>query len=152
MRYFEELTVGEETSNEGEYLVTEEEIIELGLRFDPQPFHTDPVAAKESMFGGLVASSAHIFSIWSALGNATIDQDKLIGGAVSALGFNNLQWHNPVRPNDVLRRNQVVLAVRESSSKPGLGIITIAETVVNQNDETVFTLESSSLHKQRGAS
>jgi acyl dehydratase len=104
------------------------------------------------MFGGLVASSAHIFSIWSALGNATVDRDKLIGGAVSALGFNNLQWHNPVRPNDVLRRNQVVLAVRESSSKPGLGIITIAETVVNQNDETVFTLESSSLHKQREAS
>ncbi len=90
MRYFEELVVGEETSNEGEYLVTEEEIIEMGRRFDPQPFHTDTVAAKDSIFAGLVASSAHIFSIWSALGNAEIDQDRLIGGAVFTLECSSL--------------------------------------------------------------
>ena len=149
MRYFEELEVGEETLFKGEYLATEEEIIETANRFDAQPFHTDPVAAEKSFFGGLVACSAHTFAMWSALGNnSEIDKDKLIGGAVSALGFNNLQWHNPVRPGDVLKRKQVILELRDSKSKPHLGIIRSADTVYNQNSETVFTLEIASLHEK----
>ena len=150
MRYFEELEVDEQLEFKGEYLVTEEEIIEMGNRFDAQPFHTDPVAAEKSFFGGLVASSAHIFSIWSALGNnSEIDKDEYIGGAVSALGFNNLQWHNPVRPGDSLKRKQIILELRESKSKPNLGIVRVAETVCNQNDEIVFTLELASLHQKK---
>jgi acyl dehydratase len=30
--------------------------------FDPQPFHVDEEAAKDSLFGGLVASGAHTFA------------------------------------------------------------------------------------------
>ena len=144
MRYYDDINLGEEVFFDEEYRVTEEEIIEVGTRWDPQPFHTDPVAAKESMFGGLVASSAHLFSINSAIGNAEIDKDNLIA-AVSALGFNNLQWHAPVRPNDVLKSKFTVTAMRESQSRPGLGIITSASEMYNQKGETVFTLECSYL-------
>lgn len=152
MRYVEDLKVGDETLFDAEYLVTEEEIIEVGQRWDTLPWHTDPVAAKNSVFGGLVAASAHIFCIWSGLGCAEVDRDKLIGGSVSALGFNNLQWHAPVRPEDVLSRRQVIKLIRASKSKPGLSIVTTAETLMNQKNEIAFTLECSFLCKERTAS
>jgi acyl dehydratase len=56
MQYYEDLEPGTTTRGTLEYLVTEEEILEMGRRWDPQPFHTDPVAAEDSPFGGLVAS------------------------------------------------------------------------------------------------
>ena len=66
VRFFEYYTLGlEEKFPEG-YLVTEEEIIEFGQRWDPQPFHTDPEAARQSHFGGLVASS-FLIPIWLLL-------------------------------------------------------------------------------------
>jgi acyl dehydratase len=140
MRFYEELAVGDQCTFDGEYLVTKEEIIEVGERWDPQPFHIDPIAAKDSIFGGLVASSAHIFSIYVSIGHTPIDEAKRIA-SVSALGFNNLQWHSPVRPNDVLRSSFEIIASRESISKPHLGVVTTRSRIFNQNDETVFTLE-----------
>lgn len=148
MRYLEDINVGDQTCFEGGYHVTEDEIIEVGRRWDPHPFHVDPEAAKETIFGGLVASSAHIFAIWVSLGRTEIDEDKAIA-SVSALGFDRLQWHVPVRPGDVLRKRQIVKKVRESKSKPDLGVVSIGETVFNQSDETVFTLECSFLVPKR---
>jgi acyl dehydratase len=148
MRYFEDLYLAEEVQFEGEYLVTEEEIIEVGKRWDPQPFHIDPVAAVDSIFGGLVASSAHIFSIWVGIGHSAIDKEKKVA-SVSALGFNNLQWHSPVRPNDVLRSAYKTVAIRESRSKPHLGIVVNQCVVTNQSGEDVFTLECSFLVPKR---
>ena len=144
MKYFEEISEGEEIVFDQEYRVTEEEIIEVGTRWDPQPFHIDPVAAKESFFGGLVASSAHLFSIYCCIGTADYDQAKNVQ-AVTALGFSNLQWHHPVRPGDVIRAKYFVTSLRESASKPDMGIIETLSTLFNQNDETVFTVEGSCL-------
>jgi acyl dehydratase len=149
MRYFEELSVGVKATFRDEYKVTEEEIIEVGKRWDPQPFHTDPVAAKDSIFGGLVASSAHIFSIYVRIGNTEIDEDIHVA-AVTALGFDKLQWHTPVRPGDTLKNTYKVIKSRESKSRPDLGIVTMDCRVFNQNDETVFTLECTFLVKKRG--
>ncbi len=148
MRYFEDLEIDQEVVFEDEYLVTEAEIIEVGKRWDPLPFHTDPVKAKESFFGGLVASSAHIFSIWVRIGRTPEDNDKH-KESVSALGFNNLQWHSTVRPNDILKSKNVVLDMRESKSKPNLGVVVTKGTVFNQNNETVFTVECSLLVVKR---
>ena len=61
MLYFEDLTTGRQVVFEDRYRVTEEEIIEVGERWDPRSFHADSEAARDSLFGVLVASSAHIF-------------------------------------------------------------------------------------------
>jgi len=55
MKYFEYFAIGLEEEAPGRHVVTEEEIIEFGTRWDSQPFHVDPEAAKNSVFGGLVA-------------------------------------------------------------------------------------------------
>ena len=102
----------------------------------------------QSIFGGLVASSAHIFSIYVRIGNAEIDRGKQTA-AVSALGFNNLQWRAPVRPNDVLKSAYTIISARESKSRPELGVVTNRCRMFNQNNETVFTLECSYLIEKR---
>ena len=146
--YFEDVTLGQETTFEGTYHVTEEEIIEVGERWDPQPFHIDPEAAKDSIFGGLVASSAHVFVIWVSMGNDDIDKDKCIK-SVSALGFDNLQWHAPIRPGDTLRSSFKIIEARESKSRPELGIVKSDNRMFNQDGETVFTLECAFLVPKR---
>lgn len=150
MLYFEDLEEGRETHFEEVYHVSEEEIIEVGRRWDPQPFHVDPEAAKDSMFGGLVASSAHIFAIYVSIGNADIDKEKAIA-SVSALGFDKLQWHAPVRPGDGLRNSFTIIGMRESNSRPHLGIVTTNCRMYNQRDETVFTLQCAFLVPKRDA-
>ena len=148
--YFEDVTLGQEVTFDAVYHVTEEEIIEVGNRWDPQPFHIDPVAAQESIFGGLVASSAHVFAIWVSMGNDDIDKDKAIK-SVSALGFNNLQWHAPIRPGDAIQSSFTIKEARESKSRPELGIVTSDNRMFNQNNETVFTLECAFLVPKRPA-
>jgi acyl dehydratase len=80
---------GHEEKFSESHTITEEKIIEFGQRWDPQPFHTDPVAAEESIFGGLVASSVHLFAIAVKLGTSLPHQKR--AAAVSALGCTNMQ-------------------------------------------------------------
>ena len=110
MHYFDDLSVGDEAVFDETHCVSEQDIIEMGKRWDPQPFHVDPVAAKDSMFGGLVASSTHVFCICCSFGKKDMDRDKLIA-AVSALGFDK---HNlliarlslPERPYELAEKRR----------------------------------------------
>jgi len=148
MLYFEDVEIGQDVTFDAAYHVTQEEIMEVGRRWDPQPFHIDPEAAKNSIFGGLVASSAHVFAIWVSMGNDDIDKDKAIA-SVSALGFNNLQWHAPIRPGDTLKSSFKIIEARDSKSRPEFGIVKSDNRMFNQNGETVFTLECAFLVPRR---
>lgn len=99
-RTFEDVSVGDEFALEGRYEVTEEEILEFGRRWDPQPFHTDPEAAADSIFGGLVASGWHTCAMAMRL---LADGFLAESGARGAVGVDDLRWYKPVRPGDVLR-------------------------------------------------
>lgn len=146
MKYYEDYVVGRVTEYPGRYQVTEEEVVEVAGRWDPQPFHLDPVAAKDSIFGGLVASSVHLFAIAVALGAS--------GGpvaALSALGFDDLRWHAPARPGDTLRMRGETLSTRLSKSRPGAGIVINRSQVLNQGDELVFSYQGAALISCRPA-
>ncbi len=147
MRYFEDFSTGTVDHKGGSYLVTQGEIIEVAERWDPQPFHTDPVAAAETMFGGLVACSAHLFAISCSLSSKVPPTEKV--AAVSALGFDKLRLHAPVRPGDELRMRSTVVELRRSKSRPGVGIVSSRGEMVNQHDEVVFSLESAAMVRCR---
>ena len=146
MKYFEDFVVGEVTDFPGRYLVTEEEIREVGERWDPQPFHVDPVAAAESVFGGLVASSVHLFAISTCLG---VKGEPT--AAVSSLGFRAVNNHAPARPGDELRNRSTVLESRLSQSRPGVGVVTTLLELLNQRQELVFSWENAALFQCRPA-
>lgn len=137
MKYYEDCTVGA-VDRYGTYLVTEEEIREMGEQWDPQPFHVDPVAAEASVFGGLVASTVHLFAIATRLGHEGLPEPM---AAVSSLGLRSMDNHAPVRPGDVLSASRTVIEARLSQSRPGLGVVTNRAELTNQRGEPVFSFE-----------
>ncbi len=116
-RTFDEVEVGDVFDVEETYEVTEAEIVEFAERWDPQPFHVDPEAAEDSMFGGLVASGWHT----CAMGMRLL-VDGLISktGSMAALGVDDLRWVQPVRPGDVLRIEVEVVEKKPFREESGL--------------------------------
>jgi len=143
MRYFEYYTKGKEEVFERRHLVTAEEIMEFGERWDPQPFHTDPLAAEKSVFGGLVASATHLFSITCGL-LTKVPEDKR-GALVSGLGFTNMKLLAPARSGDELKAKGVVLESRVSKSRPEVGVVRFYNELINHKNEVVFSYESAAL-------
>ena len=147
IKYYEDLEIGREYGS-AEVEVTEEEIVEFARRFDPQPFHTDPSAAADSVFGRLVASGWHTAALTMRL--RVTGELKLAGGWVG-MGVEGLKWPAPVLPGDLLRATTTVLEKRESKSKPDRGIIRVRTTTFNQRDEIVFETVSVQIVERRPA-
>ena len=123
----------------GSVAVSEEEIVAFARQFDPQPFHVDPEAAKESVFGGLIASGWHTGAVWMRL-----YVDSLLGGAASmgSPGIEELRWLAPVRPGDVLSGRLTVLETTPSERRPDRGTVRIRGEMVNQKGVTVLSMVS----------
>ena len=143
-RYFDDLKTGDRFRSEP-YEVTEKQIIEFAREFDPQSFHLDPAAAKQTRFKGLIASGWHTAAISMRLFVQTI---KAAEGAIG-LGVDELRWPAPVRPGDVLRVETEIVDLRASRSKPDCGIVRIRNVTTNQRGEIVQTMFASALVPQR---
>ena len=145
--FFEDFTVGNIQHFDGTYPVTEKEIREVGERWDPQPFHIDPQAAAQSPFGGLVASSVHLFAMAVSLLTRPTERGSV--AAVSALGFDKMRLHAPARPGDELSARGVAIETRPSESRPNLGVVRTRHELINQNNEVVFSYEAAFLVERR---
>jgi acyl dehydratase len=123
----------------GSKVVSEDEIVAFARQFDPQPFHLDTEAAKDSVFGGLIASGWHTGAMWMRL-----YVDSLLGGASGqgSSGIEELRWLAPVRPGDTLSGRLIVLEATSSERHPGRGTIRIRGEMVNQDGVTVMSMIS----------
>jgi len=130
--HFEDIEVGDGLKA-GPYLLTKDEIITFARQYDPRPFHIDEAAASRSMFGGLIAASAHTFAIAQAL---AYRWDPPLA-VLAALGIDEMRLFSPARPGDELNLISTLLEKRESS-KPDRGIATFQTRVQNQRGETVL--------------
>jgi len=137
MRYLEDFQPGE-VIDLGSHTLTEAEILEFARQYDPQPFHTDPERAAESIYGGLIASGWHTGGLWMRLA-----VDSLIGDAASmgSPGLDTLRWLLPVRPGDTLRARYTVIDVTPSRSRPDRGVVRFRGEMLNQRDEIAMSLE-----------
>jgi acyl dehydratase len=130
--YLEDVFVGQRFVT-GTQTLSEAAIKAFARDYDPQPFHTDEVAAKDSFFGGLAASGWHTAAVTMRL--QIESGPPLAGGMIGAGG--ELSWPKPVWPGDVLHVESEVLAVTPSRSKPERGFITLKSETKNQNGEVV---------------
>lgn len=121
----------------GPIAVEEAEVLAFGRRFDPQVFHTDPEAAKETEYGGLIASGWHTASLMMRL---YADHYLSHVATLVSPGIDELRWLLPVRPGDALSIRVTVEEARRSRSKPDRGIVRSAVLVLNQRGEPVMTL------------
>lgn len=106
----------------------------FAAEFDPQPFHLDEEAARDSLFSGLAASGWHTAALTMKL---LVDGGLPIAGGIIGLGFDEFRWPQPVRPGDELRTESEILAVREMKSQPDRGIIKVRTVTLNQHDQAV---------------
>jgi len=132
-RYLEDFAVGQ-TFGSGRLRLTAERIKSFAAEFDPQPFHLDEEAARDSIFRGLAASGWHTAAATMRL---LVESDlKPIGGIIGA-GLEELRWPRPVRPGDELRVESEVLELLPSQSRPDQGLIKVRTTTLNQDGQPV---------------
>ena len=143
--YWEDFPAGD-TLEMGSHTFGEEEIIAFARQFDPQPFHTDPEAAKKSFFKGLIASGWHTCVIAMRL-----MVDKYVGRSASlgSPGLDNIRWLVPVRAGDTITYRRTITAARVSESKPEVGLVHSRWEAVNQRGEIVMTMEGWGMFRRR---
>tara|TARA_A100001037_G_C14915255_1_gene529112 strand:- start:59 stop:511 length:453 start_codon:yes stop_codon:yes gene_type:complete len=131
--YFEDILVGYR-SHVGDYEISKEEIIEVARRWDPQPFHIDEEQAEQSVFGGLVASSVHLFAICTRL--FFDHKDKI--AVMAMLSKDSVELPNPVRPGEILRYETECISRRKSASQNDRGIICLSDKLSNPAGKIVL--------------
>lgn len=135
-RYFDAFAEGE-AGITGDYSVTETDVVAFATQYDPQPFHLDDAAARQTLFGRLAASGWHTMAIANRLLVTGWLQDAAVAGAE---GFDNLRWRRPVYPGDVLRCRYAVTGCRPAPD-PRFGVLSVDVSVLNQDDDPVMTME-----------
>jgi acyl dehydratase len=132
-RYLEDFAVGQ-TFGSGRVRVDKERIKRFAAEFDPQPFHLDEDAARDTIFRGLVASGGYTAALTMRL---LVESEFNPAGGIVAAGVDELRWPLPVRPGDELQVESEVLEVRPSQSRRNRGMIKVRTTTLNQNGKAV---------------
>lgn len=132
--FFDDIPVGYR-SLVGRVRVPVEESVAFAQQWDPQPFHVDEGAAKESIYGGLTLSSLHLFALCTRL---FFDHEDHIA-VLAMLGKDEIRFPRPARPGEDLCYETECIERRASSSRPDRGIIELRDTVTNEAGDTVMS-------------
>jgi acyl dehydratase len=136
--WFEDFTLGRRIVTASR-TIDEPEILAFGRVYANQPYHTDPEAAKASIYGGLIAPGYMTAAITFGL---FADTGALAAGGMGSPGVDKLRWHKPVRAGDMLHVEAEVVEVSPAPEPGGRDGVRITYTTVNQKGEPVMTLTS----------
>jgi acyl dehydratase len=156
MRFFEDLKVGQRRDI-GSFTFTAEDIKRFAAQFDPQPFHLDEEAGRNSLFGGLAASGWHVGSVCmkllvadnQRLAQLARERGEEIGVGGPSPGFRELRWLRPVLAGDTISFAGEIESLRASSSRPEWGIIQSRNIGTNQRGELAFSFLASAFVPRR---
>jgi acyl dehydratase len=130
--YLDDLRVGQRFIS-GAHALDEAQIVAFAREFDPQPFHLDDDAAKDTLFAGLSASGWHTAAISMRL---LVQSGAPIAGGIIGSG-GELTWPRPTRPGDILHVESEILEVTPSRSRPERGMVVLRNETRNQHGEIV---------------
>jgi acyl dehydratase len=147
VRYWEDFEVGEKAEL-GSCTISEAEILAFARKYDPQPFHTDPEAARRSIFGGLIASGWHTCALMMRLSVEANQREA--AAATGSPGLHSCRWLRPVRPGDTLTGRTEILETWPSRTKP-IGFVRRRVEMLNQHDEVVLAIVGVSMYRRRPA-
>jgi len=146
VRYFEDFKPGE-VAELGSHTITKDEIIAFARQFDPQTFHLDEEAARQTIFGGLIASGWHTGSLVMRLFCDGVIKDT---ASLGSPGVDEMRWLQPVRPGDMLSLRMTVTECVPSRSKPDRGIVRSLLELRNQHGEVAVSIKGMNLVRRRG--
>lgn len=147
MRYFEDCSVGEQFRSSSPYRVTEDEMIDFARQWDPQPFHLDEKEA-ERLVGKIFASGLLTMCISQRLNHEAGYFDI---AAAAALGTDELRFPRPVFAGDELTVTTTITDMKDSSSRPELGVMSSQVELANQTGDTVLSMHMTLLVYRRPA-
>lgn len=145
-RYYEDLEIGE-TRESRAHAIDGEHMLAFAKLFDPQWFHADPEAAKESIFESLIASGIYTMAVWRQLDHEIAKDIAWICG----VAWNDVRFRVAIRAGDVVRARAKCLSKRESGSDPRRGVVEFHYSLVNQDDVVAWECASVNLVERRGA-
>ena len=154
--FLQDMQVGQEIDL-GRFTFTADHIKRFAALYDPQPFHMDEDAAKQSHFGALCASGWQTASIWMRLyvlhsqkeAGKLEQQGQPVAQMGPGLGAKNLRWLKPVYAGDTLHYFTTVTAKRPSESRPGWGLVSARNYATNQDGVLVFECETTAFLQRR---
>ncbi len=135
--YLDDLRVGQRFVSDL-HALDEAQVIAFASQFDPQPFHLNEAAAKDTLFGGLAASGWHTAAITMRL---MVRGGVPVAGGLVGAGA-EISWPQPTRPDDVLRVESEILEITPSRSRPDRGMVKVRSETRNQRGEVVQILEA----------
>lgn len=144
-RYLDDFAVGEKFTT-GEAEITEAMILAFARDYDPQPFHLDPAAAQESIYGSLIASGFQTLALGFRL---VLETGIYAESSMGSPGFDELRWLKPVRAGDRLHVEAEVIGISPSRSKPDRGIIRVAYRYLDRRGEPVLTVAMMHILRRR---
>jgi len=143
-RYFEDVLVGEKRKSNLK-LITEDEIISFAKQYDPQWFHTDKDEAKNSNFKGIIASGIHVAALWRLLDNEINGNINFVCG----IGWDNVRWKNPLRPNNKIYVTSECISKSQTSSKER-GVAVFDHSVKYEDTTDILVFKGTCLiHKKQ---
>lgn len=154
--YFEDI-VPDLTRELGVYTFSKEAIIAFAHEYDPQVFHIDEEAGRQSIYGAMTASGWQTTSVWLRM---LIDERAREGDMMRfrgerpakygpSPGFEKLKWIKPVFVGDTIRYTTRIVEKRDSKSRPQVGLVLYQNEGWNQHGELVFSLISKMFVERR---
>jgi itaconyl-CoA hydratase len=141
VRLYDDFVVGDVYRSALGRTVTEtDNLLFTMLAMNTNELHFNEEAARASEWGKPLVNST--FTLALVLGLSVADTTQ--AGGVN-LGWTEITLPKPVFVGDTIWSETEVLAMRESSSRPRQGIVTVRTRGRNQRDETVCEFERSFL-------
>ncbi|HAC78805.1 MAG TPA: dehydratase [Deltaproteobacteria bacterium] len=143
-KYFEELTPGTAFTHQPSRTVTEtDNLLITTLTMNVQPLHLDAEFASTTQFGQILVNSMFTLSLVVGLSVA----ETTLGTTVGNLGFEKIDFPNPVFIGDTITSKTIVLESRVSKSRPDRGIVLFEHTGTNQRAEIVCRARRNAMMK-----
>lgn len=144
-RFFEDFAAGARYRC-GPIAVRDDTILTFARLYDPQPFHTDPDHAVETIFGGLISSG---WQVLSETFSKSVEEGFLRGGGLSSEGLENLRWLKPVRPGDFIQLQFHAVDTVPDDIHTDRGRVTFDVSALNQNEQVVMSYRLRAIIRRR---
>jgi itaconyl-CoA hydratase len=145
-RFFEDFVVGDVYEHPlGRTVTTTDNIWFTLLTQNTAPLHFDHEYAARTDFGKPLVNSA--FTLALVAGQSVTDVSQNV---FANLGWDEVRLPHPVFEGDTIHSRSTVLDVRESRSRPHLGVVSVRTEGLNQKDEVVISYNRTLLVYKRG--
>lgn len=122
-----------------EVIADAEDMVTYATKYDPWPFHADPHAAKQTAFGGLIASAGYTFSLWCQSFHSVFRTPEMEWAFLGGYEL-HIKLLQPVRPGDQLRL-KLTIGGKRLSSRGGRGHVESTHVLLRRDETPVFSVE-----------